>query len=243
MRKTLFFVTLLTLLVAACAVDPKISNWSDVYIDAWVKRNNPQVYVIPTSSPPMPYSALIVPFNISQEIYAPKALGAQLTKIVWQAWAADRVFPKLLYNDKLVDATPAAAIALGRKMGVNMVVTGTVTYLLAGGTRGSTAVSLELEGYDTATGERLFAMAHSGRIDTPMKEDYILFFRKYRLPQDPVYAIVSLLAQDMGATLTNWNYGYQPPEPDEEGEVAPPNPPSPPSPPDTQLNESYLPAG
>lgn len=227
MKKTLLAVMALTLALSACAVDPKISDRSTLYIDAWVKRNNPQIYVEPMTSPPMPMTAMIIPFEITQDINYPKELGEQITQVFWQTWTRDRVLPKIIYEPRFRYGNLPQAIALARKMGVNLVITGRITYLLAGGTTGNSAVSLSVEAFDVNSGERVWSMADAGTVESSMKEDYIIFFRKNRLPTDPLYAIVSVLAADMGGTVINWNYGYRPPEADGSAPVEPPNPPAP----------------
>jgi hypothetical protein len=227
MKKTLFSVIALTLALSACAVDPKISDRSVLYIDAWVKRNNPQIYVEPLTSPPMPMTAMIIPFEITQDIYYPKELGAQITQVFWQTWTRDRVLPKLIYEPRLRYGNLPQAMAQARKMGLNLLITGRITYLLAGGTTGNSGVSLSVEAFDVNSGERVWSMADAGSVESSMKEDYIIFFRKNRLPTDPLYAIVSVLAADMGGTVINWNYGYRPPEADGASPAEPPNPPAP----------------
>ena len=199
--------------LAACAVEPKLSDHSTVYIDAWTKRNNPDVYVEPMRSPPRPLSALIVPFDVTQDMAGSEELGEQLTRIVWQTWTRDRVFPKLLYEPNLRRASTPQAVATARRMGLDLVIVGKITYVLAGGTRGNSGVGLTFDVIDVRTGERLWSMAHAGIIEAGLTEDYIIFLRKNRLPLEPLAAITSTLAMDMGGTMTKWNYGYIPPPP------------------------------
>ncbi len=232
MKTSLLSVMALTLALSACAVEPKVSDRSLVYIDSWVKRNNPQVYIEPISSPPVPQSAMIIPFEVTQDIYYPKELAEQITQVFWQTWTRDRVMPKLIYEPRFRYGTLPQAIALARKMGVNMVITGRITYILAGGSAGNSALSLNVEAYDAATGERVWSMAHAGSVEKGLTEDYILFFRQNRLPMDPLYGIITVLAADMGGTVTNWNYnasggGAPVPEPPNPPVPAPGTPPAP----------------
>ena len=87
--------------LAGCSVEPKMTDKHTLYIDNWTKRNNPEVYVEPQKAPPVPVSALIVPFQVTQDIPYGQDLGEQLTRVVWQTWTRDRVFPKLLYEANL----------------------------------------------------------------------------------------------------------------------------------------------
>jgi len=219
----LFAALVAALVLVGCAVQPKMSDKSTVYVDAWTKRNNPEVYVEPMKAPPVPLSALIVPFQVTQDIPYAQDLGEQLTRVVWQTWTRDRVFPKLLYEANLKTASTPQAVAMARKMGVDVVIVGKFTYVMSGGTRGDTGVSFTFDVIDARSGERLWSMAHSGMMETGLTEDYIIFSKKNRMPAEPVSAITATLAMDMGGPITNWNYGYKAPPP------AGPNP-APPAP-------------
>ena len=204
--------------LTGCAVEPKISDKSTLYIDNYTRRGNPEVYVEPMRSPPVPVSALIVPFEVTQDMAGSQELGEQLTRVVWQTWTRDRVFPKILYEASLRGASTPRAVALARKLGLDVVIVGKFTYVLSGGTRGDSGVSFTFDVIDVRNGERLWSMAEAGTMETGLVEDYILFARKNRMPTDPLTAITSTLAMDMGGPMTKWNYGFVPPPP------APPNP-------------------
>ena len=201
------------LVLAACAVEPKLTDKHTLYIDSWTKRNNPEVYVEPLKAPPVPVSALIVPFQVTQDIAYAQDLGEQLTRVVWQTWTRDRVFPKLLYEANFKTASTPQAVAMARKMGVDVVVVGKFTYIMSGGTRGDSSVSFTFDVIDARSGERLWSMAHSGLMETGLTEDYVIFARKNRMPAEPLSAITATLAMDMGSPITNWNYGYKAPPP------------------------------
>ncbi len=222
----LFAAAVLCLLVAACAVEPKLSDKHTLYIDNYTRRGNPEVYVEPLHSPPTPVSALIVPFQVTQDIDSPMELGEQLTRIVWQTWTRDRVFPKLLYDPNLRGASTPQAVAVARRKGIDTVVVGKFTYVMSGGTRGDSGVSFTFDIIDVRTGERLWSMAHAGTMETGLTEDYIFFARKNRMPTDPLAAITATLAMDMGGTITNWNYGYVPPPPAKPNPTPPPPQPT-----------------
>ncbi|KHK02045.1 hypothetical protein [Desulfovibrio sp. TomC] len=201
------------LVLAACAVEPKLTDKHTLSIDSWTKRNNPEVYVEPLKAPPVPVSALIVPFQVTQDIAYAQDLGEQLTRVVWQTWTRDRVFPKLLYEANFKTASTPQAVAMARKMGVDVVVVGKFTYVMSGGTRGDSSVSFTFDVIDARSGERLWSMAHSGLMETGLTEDYVIFARKNRMPAEPLSAITATLAMDMGSPMTNWNYGYKAPPP------------------------------
>lgn len=220
-RLPLLFVCLGIL--AGCAIEPKLTDKSVVLVDNWTRRNNPDVYVQPMHSPPVPATALIVPFEVTQDIAGSQELGEQVTRIFWQTWTRDRVFPKLLFEGRMRSATTPQAVAAARRLGVDLVVVGKITYIMSGGTRGDSGVSLSCDIIDVRSGERLWSMAHAGTLEAGLTEDFILFTRRNRMPADPIYAITSTLAMDMGGTIIKWNYGAKTPPP------AGPNPPPPPA--------------
>jgi len=218
------FLIVCLALLAGCAIEPKLTDKSVVLVDNWTRRNNPEVYVQPMHSPPVPTTALMVPFQVTQDIAGGQELGEQVTRIVWQTWTRDRVFPKLLFEEQLRNATTPQAVAAARRLGVDLVVVGKITYIMSGGTRGDSGVAFSFDIIDVRTGERLWSMAHAGTIETGLTEDFILFTRRNRMPTDPIYAVTSTLAMDMGGPIIKWNYGYKAPPP------AGPNPPPPPPP-------------
>jgi len=201
------------MLLAACAIEPKLSDKSTVYIDNYTRRDSPEVYVEPMRSPPTPVSALMVPFEVTQDMAGSQDLGEQLTRVVWRTWTRDRVFPKIIYEPNLRGASTPQAVAVARRMGLDTVIVGKFTYVLSGGTRGDSGVSFTFDVIDARSGERLWSMAEAGTMETGLVEDYILFARKNRMPTDPLTAITSTLAMDMGGTMTKWNYGFVPPPP------------------------------
>ena len=68
---------LLLLGLVACAMEPRLTSLSIVYLDAYVKREPPAVYIFPPKAPPAPLKALIVPFTVGQDIASAKMLGTQ----------------------------------------------------------------------------------------------------------------------------------------------------------------------
>lgn len=208
-----FGLALLVVVLCGCSIEPKITAKSTVYVDNWTRRNNPEVYVQPMRSPPVPMTALMVPFQVTQDIAGAPELGAQVTRIVWQTWSRDRVFPKLLFEPEMVRADTAEAVARARTAGVDLAIVGKITYLMSGGTRGDSGVAFSFDAIDVRTGERLWSMAHAGTLEAGRVEDFILFVRKNRMPLSPIYAITSTLAYDTGGMMRNWNYGFKPPVP------------------------------
>ncbi|GAB6036957.1 lipoprotein [Fundidesulfovibrio butyratiphilus] len=240
MRRIAIVLALATAL-AACAFDPKLTEQSTLYVDAWVKRNNPAVYVQPMNAPSRPFKALIVPFKVQQDILSARDLGKQLTEVFWQIWSRDGVFPACYYEQGVDNVTPEQAVLMARDRGADCAVVGRIGYLLAGGTQSDSAISLSVEIFDVNTGQRIWSMAHAGRMEPGKADDFILFTRKTRMPMDPLWAIMTGLAADLGGPVKNWNYGMQykqagaTPAP-----VSIPQEQAPPPPPKKPLQSSYL---
>ncbi|MBF0481366.1 MAG: hypothetical protein HQK81_10665 [Desulfovibrionaceae bacterium] len=197
---------LLLLGLIACAMEPRLTSLSIVYLDAYVKRESPAVYVQPTKAPPAPLKALIIPFTVGQDIASAKSIGTQITEIFWQGWNKDQVFPTLLYDTSLDYKTPEQIMLIARDRGVDLVVNGNITHVLAGGTQGDSMVGLNLQILDVKTGSRIWHMAQAGRMEPGMQHDFIIAMTRNRMPTDPIYAIVSCLAADTGDIIKNWNY-------------------------------------
>ena len=80
------------LVLVGCAVQPKMSDKSTVYVDAWAKRNNPEVYVEPLKAPPVPLAPL-------------RLIHASLTVGVWLSTLA-------LVVSTVVLLLPASSVAV-----------------------------------------------------------------------------------------------------------------------------------
>lgn len=206
MKKIAIILALATAL-AGCAYEPKLTEQSHLYVDAWVKRNNPAVFVQPQNAPSRPFKAVVLPFKIQQDIPYGRDLSRQLTEVFWQTWSQDGVFPTLFYEPSMEGGTTEQAILVGRDRGADCVVVGRINYLLAGGTRSDSAVSLTFEIFDVSTSQRIWSMSHSGRIDIGKIDDFIFFKRETRMPQDPLWSIMTALAHDTGGPIKKWNGG------------------------------------
>ncbi len=215
-RPILFAALLLAIFTTACAIQPAIDSQTTVYVDSAVIRNNPQIYVQPMGPPPGPYSALILPFRVTQDIDYSRSLGSQVTETFWQAWTGQGVFPTLYYDRTREYINIEQAISEGRRMGVDVVVVGDITYIMSGGSRGETSVSFKVDIFEVSSGQRIWSMAHAGNMAAGLNQDYILFRKVDRLPLDPIYSIVTVLARDMGDLVKNWNFSHIEAEPESQ---------------------------
>jgi hypothetical protein len=195
--------------VSACAVAPKLAEQSTVYVDVAVKRNNPSVFVQPMNAPARPFKAVILPFTVEQDVYNARHLAKQLTDVFANTWMQDKVFPALFYEPTQEGLSKEQAILVARDRGADCVVTGRLAYILDGGTRSDSSVSLSFEIFDVNSGQRIWSMAQSGRMDPDRGSDFVLFKTENRLPQDPIWAIMTALAHDTGGPIRNWNTGQK----------------------------------
>lgn len=207
MRRTALSLCLLFL--TGCATMSALDNQVDfnpavkttVYRDQWVRRGAPEVHVKPARPPLKPPTVLFIPFRVTQEMDNPGILGYSIARVVWQTWSTMELFPVMEFSGDDVPFRRDRAVALGRQRGADMVVGGFVTYVYAGGSAGDTQVSLQLEAYDTASGQMVWSFAHGGIMPASSWNDYFLFITKTRLPSDPVQAVTKVLAMDMGRII------------------------------------------
>jgi len=207
--KRIVMILALTTLLSACAVDPNLTEQSVLYVDVNVKRNNPTVIIQPMNAPSRPFKAVVLPFAMQQDVVNARHISKQLTEIFANTWMQDQVFPAVFYEPSQEGLSNEQAILVARDRGADCVVTGRIGYVLAGGTRSDSAVSLSFEIFDVNSGQRIWSMTQAGRMDPGRSADYVLFKRESRMPQDPLWAIMATLAHDTGGTIKKWNMGQQ----------------------------------
>jgi len=205
--KRIVIILALAASLSACAVAPNLAEQSTLYTDVNVKRDNPSVFVQPQNAPSRPFKAVVLPFAMQQDVINARHVSKQLTEIFANTWMQDKVFPTLFYEPTQEGLTREQAILVARDRGADCVVVGRLAYLLDGGTRSDSAVSLSFEIFDVNSGQRIWSMAQAGRIDPGRSSDYVLFKRESRMPQDPMWAIISTLAHDTGGPIKKWNTG------------------------------------
>ena len=239
--KRLLLVAVLAALTASCAFDPKLAEQSTLYVDVHVKRNNPSVFVQPMNAPTRPFKAVVLPFTVQQDITNARHLSKQLTEVFANTWMQDQVFPAVFYEPSQDGLSSEQAILVGRDRGADCVVVGRLAYILAGGTRSDSAVSLSFEIFDVNSGQRIWSMSQAGRMDPDRSSDFVLFKRESRMPQDPLWSIMTALGHDTGGTIKKWNTGMQYLTPGAtSAPVSVPKDHAPPAPPKTPINSSKL---
>jgi len=239
--KRIVMILALAATLSACGVAPKLAEQSSVYVDVAVKRNNPSVFIQPMNAPARPFKAVMLPFVMQQDVANSRHLAREITEIFANTWMQDKVFPTLFYEPTQEGLTTEQAILVARDRGADCVVTGRLAYVLDGGTRSDSSVSLSFEIYDVSSGQRIWSMAQSGRMDPDRGSDFVLFKTENRMPQDPIWAIVTALGHDTGGPVRNWNLGekYQTPGA-VPAPVSVPQEHAPPPPPKKPLSSSNL---
>ena len=202
-------IVVLGLWLAGCAnqsgpvgVDFDLASEPTIYLSKHVDRGPVQVYVQPDGEPLSPPRALFFPFRMTQRMEDALSVGQNLSRLVWQTWLQQKVFPTLEYAN--VSTPYRRDLALAARKGADMVVGGYITHFLDGGTMGDTTVSIAIEAYDVKTGNLMWSMAQGGRMQKDQVSDYLLFAVKTRLPGDPAAAVVTALAGDMAVKVRNW---------------------------------------
>ena len=239
--KRIAIILALAVMVSACALDPKLTEQSTLYVDVHVKRNNPSVFVQPQNAPTRPFKAVILPFVVQQDVYNARHLSKQLTEVFANTWMQDQVFPAVYYEPSQEGLSNEQAILVARDRGADCVVVGRIAYLLDGGTRSDSGVSISFEILDVNSGQRIWSMAQSGRMDPDRSSDFVFFKRESRMPQDPMWAIMTALGHDTGGPIKKWNTGMQYQTTGAVcAPVAPPKDLAPPPPPKKPLQSSTL---
>ncbi|MGE4557638.1 MAG: OmpA family protein [Desulfovibrionaceae bacterium] len=185
----------------------RVVNQSTWHMDAPVQRSNLMIYVKPQSRHNRPLSALFFPLRVTQDTQDTNFLGRQCGKLMWQVWTSKEVFRTLAYDEDLFMRSPRYAAAEARRRGADLAVIGSVPYLLAGGTAGDSAVSIQLKILDARSGETLISLDESARLENVLQDDYIFWVRKTRLPDSPIYVAVSTIAEDMALPVKAWSGG------------------------------------
>lgn len=181
------------------------------YQDQWVQRTPPEVHVQPAEQPAAyAPSVLFIPFRVTQPMEDPGMAGYTTARIIWQTWLSMQIFPAVEFTGDSVPFRRDRALELGRMRKVDMVVGGFVTHLYAGGTAGDSQLAVQIEAYDTRSGQMIWSMAQSGLMPASRTTDFFFFATRTRVPSNPLQAIAKVIAIDTGTLLQNWISGSPP---------------------------------
>ncbi|MDR2076694.1 MAG: hypothetical protein LBP61_07175 [Desulfovibrio sp.] len=175
------------------------------YQDQWVQRMPPEVHVQPAEQPASYAPAvLFIPFRVTQSMDDPGMAGYATARIIWQTWLSMQIFPAMEFTGDTVPFRRDRALELGRLRNADIVIGGFVTHLYAGGTAGDSQLAVQIEAYDTRSGQMIWSMAQSGLMPASRTTDFFLFATRTRIPSNPLQAIAKVIAMDTGTILQNW---------------------------------------
>jgi hypothetical protein len=204
---------LLPLLLFGCATVQGIEERTNFdlsdkivfYQDQWVQRTPPEVHMRPAEQPAAyAPSVLFIPFRVTQVMDDPGMAGYTTARVIWQTWLSMQIFPAMEFSGDPVPFRRDRALELGRLRNVDVVVGGFVTHLYAGGTVGDSQLAVQLEAYDTRSGQMIWSMSQSGLMPASRTTDFFLFATRTRIPSNPLQAIAKVIAIDTGTVLQDW---------------------------------------
>lgn len=203
MKNVLIFALFLTL--AACAhVDPSLTDQTKVYSDVPVRKSSLQVSVHPKGKQYHPLTAYIHPFVIQQHNTDYAHLSGTFAQMFHHAWLEERLFTIQEFQPGIPYQGLRKALDRARRRGADLLVLGKVPYFFAGHTLDDTAITIQLDIYAAGTGELLWSMAQSGRIEDRFPDDYVYFRHEFRLSDAPFTKLIRALAMDMAIPLKGW---------------------------------------
>ena len=208
-RLFLCFALVLPAFASGCAtMDDRLSfdlaSQPVFYRDQWARRQPPLVYVQPAESADTQLTAVFLPFRVTQAITEPEVIGYTQARIVWQTWLSKRLFSVMEFAADQGPFRRDRAIALARAKGADLAIGGFVTYYYAGGSEWDSQVALQIEIYDTASGQLIWSMGQSALMPARTVNDYLIFATETRLPSDPMFALTKTMAEDMAEIIARW---------------------------------------
>ena len=174
------------------------------YKNQWARRGDPLVHVQAAEISDVSLTALFVPFRVTQPISNPEIIGYSEARTVWQTWLGMRIFSTMEFDAEAGPFRRDVALRRARAKGADLLVGGFVTYYYSGGSISDSQIALQIEIYDTRTGQLVWSVGHSALMPASTFNDYIVFTTKTRLPSDPIYALTRVIAEDIGALLGQW---------------------------------------
>lgn len=201
----LLFFCVAGLILSSCAAQVDFSSTPVVKQNEWVRRQDPQMYVQPDTSPKKPLTVLLYSFGLPQDVKDAGNIESGLSQVFQSAWLKKGAAPAV----ELVHGSPwpgkDAALAHARETGADLVAGGDIARLLVGGTTGDTVVAINLAVYDVQSGWLLWSMAHAGQMGPEFVRDFVFFKQESRMPLSPPTAVMHTLACDLAEPFREWN--------------------------------------
>lgn len=197
------------------SADMDLASQPTFYIDDWVRKGPPQVFVHPDISPNEPPKAIFMPLRMVQRMENAKAIGMNVSRYVWQSWLQEKALPTIEFADNAPPYRLDLALAYARHRNADILIGGTINHYFDGGTVGDSSVSIALELYDVSSGTLLWSFGQAATMQVGKVNDYLLFAVKTRLPSDPAAACIMASAKDLAVLVRSW--AYNAPLPKEKG--------------------------
>lgn len=175
-----------------------------IEVENFVRRQPPAIYVQPRAPLGHRPRALFVPLRAVQKIGDAVTFSDMLSRQIWQIWLSQHGFQTLEYAPQNGPFDLNRALALARRKGAEVLVSGYINHYMDGGDGGESSVSLNMEIYDVRTGTLLWSLAQGGLMEPRDTHDFYLFSIRERNPLDPTGLITRTLAWDMGNVVLGW---------------------------------------
>lgn len=188
------------------SADFDLAGQPTFYVDDWVRKGPPQVFVHPDISPASPPKAIFVPLRLTQRTENAKAVGMNISRYVWQTWLQEKALPTIEFADNAPPFRLDMALAYARHRNADILIGGTINHYFDGGTVGDSSVSIALELYDVKSGTLMWSFGQSAAMQVGKVHDYLLFAVKTRLPADPAAACIMASAKDLAVLVRSWAY-------------------------------------
>jgi hypothetical protein len=195
-------------------VDLDLAGQPVIYVDDWVRKGPPTVFVHPDVSPENPPSALFVPLRMLQPMDNARTISLNISRYAWQTWLQEKALPIIEFSDTMQLYSLESALAYARHRNAGLLVTGSVNHYFDGGTVGDSSVSMSMEIYDVENGTLMWSFGQAAAMQSGRVQDYLLFAVKMRLPSDPAAACVMACARDLAILVRSW--AHNTPIPKEE---------------------------
>ncbi|MUM76134.1 OmpA family protein [Pseudodesulfovibrio sp. F-1] len=203
MKKTIVF-GLLFALISCGHIDPSITDQTRVYSDPTVRKSPLQVAVHPKGRQYRPLTAYFHPFIIQQENSDYAQLSVSFARIFNNVWLEERLFSTMEFRPENTYQGVNTALRQARMRGADLTIVGYVPYFYAGHTLDDTAITIQIDIYETASGTLVWTMLQSGRIESKLPKDYIYFRHEFRMTDAPFDMIIRSIASDMAIPLKAW---------------------------------------
>jgi OOP family OmpA-OmpF porin len=151
-----------------------------------------------------PLTAYFHPFVIQQENSDYEQLSASFAQIFSNAWLEERLFTVQEFRPEAAYQGVGTALRRARQRGADLMIIGFVPYFYAGHTLDDTAITIQINIYETKSSTLLWTMLQSGRIESKRPDDYIYFMHDFRMTDAPFNKIIRSIAADMAIPLKGW---------------------------------------